>query len=56
MSIMEYCFQAVVMWVNHNRAERERMVPQVMSNVRFPLLARDYLIERVEQVSISNSF
>ena len=37
------------MWVNHNRAERERMVPQVMSNVRFPLLARDYLIERVEQ-------
>ena len=45
----EEVFEAVVTWVNHDRAQREASVSVVMSNVRFPLLARDYLIERVEQ-------
>ncbi|XP_063719998.1 kelch-like protein 3 [Symsagittifera roscoffensis] len=45
----EEVFEAVVTWVNHDRAERERSVATVMSHVKFPFLARDYLIERVEQ-------
>ena len=41
-------FEAVIAWVNYDRAQRENYLPELMEHVRLPLLSRDYLVERVE--------
>ena len=42
-------FEAVVNWTNHDLAARMECVPQLMENVRLPLLAEEYLVQRVEE-------
>jgi kelch-like protein 2/3 len=48
----EEVFEAVVTWVNHDKEDREQHVAEVMANVRFPLLAKDYLLKRVDQETL----
>lgn len=36
-------------WINYDLDNREHYLPQLMENVRLPLLSQDYLVQRVEE-------
>merc|ERR1712223_139918 len=44
----EQIYEAALAWVQHDPTERGKNLPQVMEHVRFPLLSREYLVQRVD--------
>jgi len=44
----EKIYEAALAWVQHDPTERGKNLPQVMEHVRFPLLSREYLVQRVD--------
>lgn len=43
----EIIFEAVMRWVKHNEAERTKLLPEVLSKVRLPLLSPQFLADCV---------
>ncbi|XP_021940752.1 kelch-like protein 17 isoform X3 [Zootermopsis nevadensis] len=48
----ERVFTAVMNWVNHDLADREQHVAQLMRHVRLPLVARDFLMSYVDSEAL----
>jgi len=44
----EKIYEAALAWVQHDPNERGKNLPEVMEHVRFPLLSREYLVQRVD--------
>jgi kelch-like protein 8 len=42
-------YEAVMKWLNYKLAERERMLPKLISKVKLPLIPAPYLMTRVEK-------
>ncbi|XP_065653878.1 kelch-like protein 3 isoform X2 [Hydra vulgaris] len=40
-------FESVIAWINYDPSQRDQFLPDLMQHVRLPLLARDYLVDRV---------
>ena len=52
----ERVYEAVLAWVNHKPETRKKNLPELMENVRLPLLSKDYLIERVKAEPLMEEF
>lgn len=48
ISSEEKVFTAVLNWIKHDLVERKKHIAELISNVRLPLLNRDFLMENVE--------
>lgn len=48
ISSEEKVFTAVLNWVKHDLVERKKHIAELISNVRLPLLNREFLMENVE--------
>lgn len=48
ISSEERVFSAVLNWIKHDLAERKKNIAELISNVRLPLLNREFLMENVE--------
>jgi len=44
----EKIYEAALAWVQHDPNERGKHLPEIMEHVRFPLLPREYLVQRVD--------
>lgn len=51
----EQVFEAIIAWVRHDLASREKYLPELFSQVRLSLVATDYIIQRVERDSTIRS-
>ena len=51
----EDVFEAVIQWVKHNRAERERHLAELIRHVRYELLSSNYVLKHVAEEEIINS-
>uniref|UniRef100_T2MIA6 Kelch-like protein 2 n=1 Tax=Hydra vulgaris TaxID=6087 RepID=T2MIA6_HYDVU len=47
VSSEENVFESVIAWISYNPSQRDQFLPDLMQHVRLPLLARDYLVDRV---------
>ncbi|KAK0062660.1 kelch-like protein 26 [Biomphalaria pfeifferi] len=45
-------FTKVLLWIDHNKAERLKHLPKLMKNIRLPLLAGEELVEKVSKVEM----
>ncbi|OWF47771.1 kelch-like protein 2 [Mizuhopecten yessoensis] len=45
----EQVYEAVMMWVQHNRTTREDFLADLLEHVRLPLVTHEYLIQRVDE-------
>nr|XP_057924573.1 kelch-like protein 18 isoform X2 [Doryrhamphus excisus] len=48
----EQVFEAVLVWVHHDRDKRESLLPELLSRIRLPLCRPQFLTERVQQEEI----
>ncbi|XP_078703743.1 kelch-like protein 24 [Branchiostoma floridae x Branchiostoma belcheri] len=48
----EAVYDAVLVWVSHNRKERTKSLPEVMAHVRFPFVDPVFLVKTVETNSM----
>jgi kelch-like protein 17 (actinfilin) len=48
ISSEEKVFTAVLNWIKHDLTERKKHIAELISNVRLPLLNREFLMENVE--------
>ena len=48
ISSEEKVFTAVLNWIKHDLVERKKHIAELISNVRLPLLNREFLMENVE--------
>ena len=48
----EQVYDAVIGWINHNKEERHHDALQVLQNVRFPSMNKDYLLHIVDHEDI----
>lgn len=48
ISSEEKVFTAVLNWIKHDLSERKKHIAELISNVRLPLLNREFLMENVE--------
>ena len=51
----EDVFEAVIQWVKHNRAERERHLAELIRHIRYELLTSNYVLKHVAEEEIINS-
>ena len=42
-------YEAVLSWVQHDLTSRQQEIAQLLEHVRLPLIAQEYLVQRVEQ-------
>ena len=47
----EQVFEAVIAWLRYDLKSREKHLPELFSQVRLPLIATEYIIQRVERDS-----
>lgn len=55
VSSEEKVFEAVMAWVNNDLANRQDFLPELMEQVRLPLLSQEYLVLRVEEEPLLKS-
>uniref|UniRef100_A0A3B3Q6K2 Kelch like family member 2 n=1 Tax=Paramormyrops kingsleyae TaxID=1676925 RepID=A0A3B3Q6K2_9TELE len=48
----EKVFEAVIVWVTHDKDVRQEHMSHLMEHVRLPLLSREYLVQRVEEETL----
>lgn len=50
--ISEYrLFELVLQWIDYKREERQAFLPQLVCNLRLPLLSGEELVDKVSQVN-----
>lgn len=42
-------YEAVMSWVNHDLHRRQEHLERLLEHVRLPLMAQDYIVQRVEE-------
>lgn len=55
VSTEEQVYEAVMSWVHHDLPSRQEHVEQLLENVRLPLMAQDYIVQRVEEEPLVKS-
>ncbi|XP_033097091.1 kelch-like protein 2 [Anneissia japonica] len=55
VSSEEEVFESAVAWVKHDPVNRQDYMPQLIENVRLPLLSREFLVQRVEMEPLIKS-
>ena len=43
----EDIFKGIVMWVSHNKSEREKLFPELLHHVRLPFVSHDFLLNEL---------
>ena len=43
----EDIFKGIVMWVSHNKSEREKLFPELLHQVRLPFVSHDFLLNEL---------
>ncbi|XP_028406547.1 kelch-like protein 20 [Dendronephthya gigantea] len=44
----EEVYESVLKWVSFNISERSKFLPQILENVRLPLISKDYLLSKID--------
>ena len=58
LSVMneEKVYEALIRWVKHDGRNRKKYFPELIENIRLPLMSPDYLIDQVESESLFQEF
>lgn len=48
VSSEEQVYESVIAWIQFNPSDRRKYLPELMENVRLPLIGQEYLVSRVE--------
>lgn len=44
----EEVYESVLKWVGYNASERSKLLPQILENVRLPLISKEYLLSKID--------